>query len=156
MSPIQTTYNERMEPGAPGLVQGSDHKVITGVVAAEAGIGFGLGVRRDSASEKATLPGAATATFYGVSVRDVTLDPRHEDKYPRYANIGILQRGSIWVQVNGDVAVGGAAYVHATSGALGPAGSDMTEISQSRWLTSAASGGLALLEIDAFHIPANA
>lgn len=152
---VQTTYEARMRAGLPGLVKVLSYST-TGICKAEGGIAFGIAVQREATeTEQGVIPGVATAQrFQGVSIRDVTLDSRQEDKYADKQNVGILRVGEIWVQVSGSVAPGDAAAANTTTGVFGPAGDGMTAVPGGVFRTAAAQGEVALLDLRAENYPA--
>jgi hypothetical protein len=147
---IQTAYNETMARGLPGMVATMNNwDADTGVCETSAGIGFGLACGQGVADNGVTLGGAAAADFRGVSVRDVTLDPLAVDKYVLGTNVALLTRGDVWVTVDGAVNAGDNVTFVATTGALGSVAADGTHftVDGARWMTSAASGGIARLRL---------
>lgn len=146
---LQTTYSERMPLGAAGLIASThSYDADTKQCETEAGIGFGLAVSRGADPVGGAVLGGEA--FIGISVRDVTLDPSANDKYPQYRNMSVLQRGDIWCQVAGEVTAGEPATYNSTTGVLSDRPVSATDISVpgGRWQTSApAGGGLAILRL---------
>lgn len=146
----QTTYTEGMQAPSPGVISASDFNTITGTCETAAGIGFGLAVSKGASSDKGVVLGGAVAGFRGVTIRDVTLAPSATpDKYKQYDNVGILDRGQIWVEpgeaVNHDDPVyynstTGVFYKAAGAGLVGP-------IPGARWVTSCGIGGRAEVKL---------
>lgn len=145
---IQTEYTEQMQPPSPGTVAGSDYGSKTGIVETAAGIGFGLAISQGSLSDKGVVIGGALAGFLGISIRDVTAKPAASDpdKYLQYDNLGYINRGQIWALAGAAVAAGDPVYYNATTGALSNTGGE-GPIPGARWVTSAASGARALVEL---------
>jgi hypothetical protein len=143
---IQTTYDERIGVPRAGTIGGSDFNTKTGIVETAAGIAAGLAVSQGVA-DKGVVIGGLLVDFLGVSVRDITLGAE-TDVYPQYKNLGYISRGQIWVVASVAVAADDPVhYVQATgaftnTGAIGP-------IVGARWVTSAASGERALIELQA-------
>jgi hypothetical protein len=88
-----------------------------------AGIGFGVGVSQGTGDNGAIVGGSA---FVGITVRDITQDGAPldvnsatrapVDTYPQYANMGVLNRGHIWVEAQSNVTAGTALFYDTTSG----------------------------------------
>jgi len=144
MSPIQTTYVEGMPKAAAGLVKSSDHAIHTGVVETTDGIGFGLPVAQ-GAADNGVIAADTLAKFLGISVRDVTV-AAETDKYPRYANMGYLKRGQIWVVAGAQVVAGDPVHFNPTGGVWLKTG-QQGPIPRARYATSAAIGEFVLIEI---------
>jgi hypothetical protein len=155
MSVVQSTYEERIAQAVAGQVANeTDWSADTGNCETEAGIGFGVVVGQGAADKGVVLGAATAAGFRGVSLRDVTLPPSQVDKYAKGQNVGILNRGDIWVTVGAAVQAGENATFVATTGVLSSAASSGSqfEIAGARWMTSAAPGGLAMLRLSG-HLP---
>jgi hypothetical protein len=90
-----------------------------------------------------TLGGAA---FIGISTKDVTLVSVNADKYPQNANMGVMVRGDIWVQVLTNTNVGDAVKYNTTTGQLGDSAG--TTIANAAWKTAAAAGGMAIVRLN--------
>lgn len=147
---VQTSYTERMQPGRPGLIVGSDYNTDTGNVETVAGIGFGLAVSQGSA-DKGVVIGGALAGFRGITVRDVTLESDQLDKYARYQSAGILTRGKIWVTPAVSVVAGDPVHYVSATGVFTNTG-DIGPITGARYVSSAAgTGDLAVVELSGFN-----
>ena len=146
MSFVQTTYSENQPIALPGMPADADHSIDTRICETVAGIGFGVVVSQGSADKGALIGGASAAVFAGVTVKDVTA---LGDKYAQYDNVGVMYRGTIWVTVGGDVTDGGDVTFASTTGVLSSAATSETQfaIAGARWMTTAASGGLAKLRL---------
>lgn len=149
MSPIQTEYTERMLPPSPGTIAGSDFNTKTGTCEEADGIGFGLAVSQGSADKGVAL-GGLLADFLGVSIKDITVpaNAASPDEYPQYRNVGYLSRGQIWVLAGAAVSADDAVHYDATTGAFSNTGGQ-GPIPGARWVTSAANGDRALIELQA-------
>lgn len=157
MSPAQTTYSERIAAPPPGTVAGSYDKtdVLTGNVETAAGIAFGRAVSEGTKAtfgDKATILGGSLAGFKGISVRDVTLQPAadsaNQDKYPQYANMGILFRGEIWAEPREAVIADDPVYFIAATGVLSNSASGaLGPIKGAAWTSSCALNGRATVFI---------
>jgi hypothetical protein len=140
-----------MQPGVEGQIatmyEDDDH--VTCIVETAAGIGFGRVVSEGANARGAVLGGATKAI--GVSVRDITIIPAAGvavDLYPRYANMDVLTSGDIWVRPVVGVTHGSVATYDGTTGQLNPASAGIT-IVNSRYITSASAGQLAILRLTA-------
>lgn len=147
--PIQTDYAERMRLPSPGTIAGSDYGSKTGNVEEADGIGFGLPVSQGTGDKGVALAGAL-ADFLGISIRDVTVGARetNPDQYNQYQNLGYVNRGQIWVEVAVAVSAGDPVHFNATTGAWAISGGT-GPIVGARYVTSAASGGRAIVELQA-------
>lgn len=144
-APLQTTYTRYIPLAQNGMLgQMTEWIGDTRIVETAAGIGFGLAVSQGVADRGCILAGN---DFVGVTRSDVTL-PRSEtltlDKYAQYDNAGILVMGDIWVIVGGAVTITSAVNYDASTGQLG---TGAVAVEGARWMTGAASGGLALLRL---------
>jgi hypothetical protein len=149
---VQSTYRENLLDNSPGTMQGSDYNTETGICeTASPGIPFGRAVSQGSESDQGVIIGGSLAGFRGVSIKDVTLGAEH-DAYLPPNNVGILNRGTIWVEPNEAVTADAAVYFVAgtgvfsdnASGAVGP-------IKGARWKTSCGVGGRALLQLPGYN-----
>lgn len=138
---VQSTYNRYMTAGSPGV-----WATTTGWDAdtkqAEGNIAFGLAVSKGTADDGALLGGT---NFIGISIRDITLVHTTPDRYETGDNMGVAIRGDIWVTVGGDVSAGQQAHYDSTTGVLSAAGG--VAIAAAKFVTSVASGGLAVLRL---------
>lgn len=149
MAPVQSTYSETMKAPSPGTISSSDYNTITGL--AEGGdIGFGLAVSVGTVAtkgDKATVVGGTLDKFKGISVRDIAaLRPAdNSDKYRETANMGILQRGQIWVEPGEAVVADDPVFFNGTTGVLmkSNTGGALGPIKGARWVTSCAVNGRA-------------
>lgn len=151
MSIVQSTYVENQPIAQAGMLASSDHSVDTRICETAAGIAYGVAVSQGSADAGAVIGGASAAVFVGISVQDMSVenDPANSDEYPRYANMGVMTRGDIWVVTGGIVAAGGDVTFASTTGVLSSAatGGSQFAIAGARWMTSAASGALAKVRL---------
>lgn len=141
---VQSTYSERMAAPSPGVIGGSDYDTITGLCesAAPGGIPFGRAVSRGTLSDKGVVLGGALAGFRGVSVKENTLGAE-QDKYLPPNNVGILQRGQIWLEPSVAVASDDPVHYDTTTGIFKISGG-IGPIKGARWVTSCGIGGRAL------------
>jgi hypothetical protein len=147
MPVVQTAYTATMRPGLEGQVAtewGGANKTETRLVEGTAGIGFGRAVGIGTGVKGAVLSAAAIANFIGVSVRDVTLvikEGETVDKYQNGSNMSVLNEGDIWLRNTAAVVAGTTVTYLAADGTFAPATG--IAIPGSRWLTSAATNGIA-------------
>lgn len=150
MAVVQNSYSETIRPAAAGMVANlTNADADTRIVETLAGIGFGLAVGQGAAARGAVLGAAAAAGFVGISIRDVVLDPSDGDAYRQGAGIAVLTEGDIWVVAGGAVAPGDNVVFEAATGILSSLAADATHfaVAGARWMTAAASGGLAVLRL---------
>lgn len=146
MAVVQSTYNERQPAAVAGMIANMNgSKVDTRIIETAAGIGFGLAVSQGSADKGAVI-GGALADFVGLTVRDVTLVHATPDKYAQYDNAGIMSEGDMWVTAGAAVSAGDPVHYNATTGALSNTGGSGPVVG-ARWMTSAASGELAVVRL---------
>ncbi len=123
---VQPNYTSVMRPGFAGtIIDMVDYSTITRLCETAAGIGFGVAVSQGTGDKGAIVGGSS---FVGLTVRDITLTgtpvdmqsstPIPVDTYGRYANMGIMTRGHMLVNVFGNVVAGGLVYYDATTGKL--------------------------------------
>lgn len=113
----QTTYTERMQPLPPGSKAGTDHDIRTGICETPSpGIPFGRAVSRGALSDQGAIIGGTLAGFRGISLKDQTLDVRNNDAYLPPNNMGIVERGAVWVEPTVAVVPGDVVWFNATTG----------------------------------------
>lgn len=152
MSPVQTSYSERIAPPGPGTIQGTYDKGGTGICeTASPGIPFGRAVSQGTLSDQGVVLGGTLDGFRGVSIRDVTLGAE-KDAYLPPDSVGVYERGLIWVEPGEAVSANdpvwfdgttGVFYKSTGSGRVGP-------VKGARWDTSAGVGGRAVLELSGY------
>lgn len=150
MAVVQSTYSDNIAAAVDGMIADmTTSDCDTRICETVAGIAFGVAVGQGTADKGATVGGATAAKFVGISVRDITLVNATVDKYARYQNMAVMSRGDIWVTVGGDVVAGGDVTFVASTGVLSSAGADGTHfaIAGARWMTSALSGGRAVVRL---------
>lgn len=149
--PIQSEYTNYIKAPSPGTLTGSGETIdsITGNAETD-GIPFGRAVSEGNVAvygDNAVILGGSLAGFVGVSVKDITLGTRavgEVDQYHRYDNVGVLQRGMIWVEpavavvANDPVHFDAATGIFTNTGGLGP-------IKGAKWVTSCPAAGRAIL-----------
>lgn len=153
MSVVQSTYSQTIADAVAGMPADADYSADSRICETAAGIAFGVAVSQGSVSAKgALIGGASAAVFVGVTIRDKTLliaSGETVDKYQDNDVMGVMYRGDIWVTVGGDVVAGGDVTFAAATGVLSSAsaGGAQFAVSGARWMTSASSGGLAILRL---------
>jgi len=148
---IQTTYAENQPIALPGMPANANYSADTKIVETVAGIGFGVAVSRGTDPAKQAVIGSSAANkFIGVTIKDATLIGATADTYARYDNMGVMFKGDIWVTVCADVTAGQDVTFNSTTGVLSSAAASGTQftIAGAVWMTSAVSGGLAILRLN--------
>ena len=157
MPTVQDSYSLRMGNGYEGQIADTTTCDVDTFVADESsGIGFGKAVKRGTLAGECSLgaDGASSSPFavndfLGVTVRDRTRSPKDSDKYVDNSHVAVLFRGDIWVKVGGAVALGNAVTVDEDTGVFSAtaAADGQFAVPNARWMTAAASGGLAILRL---------
>jgi len=142
MSPVQTSYSERMAPPGPGTLSGTTNDSVTGLCETEAGIPFGRATSQGTLSDKGVIIGGALATFRGPSIRDVTLGAE-TDTYMPPNNVGILKTGEIWLEPSEAILANDPVHFSATTGVFAKSGG-VGPVKGARWVTSCGIGGRAI------------
>jgi hypothetical protein len=146
------TYNFTVAEAETNLTITNDVAFI-----ANANIGFGLAIAQGTQDVEGRLLAATSDKVIGVAVYT------HADMinngvagYAAQAAMGVLTQGCIWVKPEVAVVAQDAVYVRAVAtgteraGAFRPSadGSDTIQLSNSKFLTSASAGQLALVQIN--------
>lgn len=143
MAVVQSTYSERINPAVEGQVANeTDYNIDTKTVETVAGIGFGRAVTQGTA-DKGVVLGGQSEDFVGVSVRDVTLPAAQADKYARYDQAAVLNKGDVWLKPASSVVAGGPVHFSATTGVFNDTG-DEGPLEGARWMTSCDTDGIAI------------
>lgn len=151
MPAVQTTYSATMQPAFEGMTgtMREDDVVDTRICETSAGIGFGRAVSEGTNARGAVLGGATK--FIGITLADPTLviqGTQTVDQYQQYSNMAVRLEGDVWVRVVAAVTHGSPATYSSTTGQLNPASAGVA-IPNSRYITSAGAGALALLQLTA-------
>jgi len=149
MPAVQSTYADNIGNAVAGNVADTTtHDARTYICEGADGIGFGVAVQQGTADDGAKI-GIATGKFVGVSIKDPTLRPDANDKFEEGGHMAVLFRGTIWVKVEDAVTVGGDVTAKTTTGALSSKAVTATQIKidGARWMSKAAAGGLAKLQL---------
>ncbi len=149
MATVQSTYNRYQAVAAAGMpATMHGYNGDTRICETAAGIGFGLVVSR-GVNDKGCVLGGSTPC--GVTIRDQTLAASAVDKYPQYANVGLMIDGDIWLVATGAVANGDLLKYDATTGAPGSSG--LTTIGDAVWQTTAGNGSLGICRLGGMFLP---
>jgi hypothetical protein len=151
MPAVQTSYAINIQPGLEGEIATmlDDDDVVTCICETAAGIGFGRAVSEGANARGAVLGGATK--FIGLTARDITLVPQFGqtvDLYQQRSNMGVMIEGDMWVRPVAAVTHGSPATYDSTTGQLNPASAGVA-IPNSRYITSAGAGVLAILRLTA-------
>ena len=148
---VQTAYSN-IAAAVHGQLYGIGAKdIVSKVVEAAAGIGFGIAVSRGTNPDDQIIPGG-DATFIGITVRDLAREGAQGTGVVAFADeviAPVIRKGYIMLEcptgcVPGDV----ANYVDAT-GVIdsGVAIAGETDIVGATWESTASAGGIALLRL---------
>lgn len=128
MAVVQDVFSAAPGKGFPGMVaNGETSNRISRTCEDAAGIAFGKACYRGAGDQGCTGTPAAN-TLLGFSIADHGVQPLPggvaADIYPRYASVGILNRGAIYVTVGEDVIDGAAVYVTAAGAIVDTVGAN--------------------------------
>jgi hypothetical protein len=166
---VQTTYNLTLTAAIEGqLADNGPHDIVARYnEEASAEIAFGRGVAFGTEDNGALLPAAETDKIVGITVHSHQYAAEDLGATGVVAGgaLNILRKGRIWVMARTAVAPGDRLWVRAVSSETGferyggledaDDGSDMIDCTaQGVWLTTAAQGALAVLEVDFTNKPA--
>lgn len=145
---VQSTYSTSIASGFAGMVaNGEESNRISRTIEDSAGLGFGKAAFRGSGDHGVTATPAA-GTFMGIAIADagvVMPVGGTADTYPQYANVALLNEGSIYVTVGANVADGDAAYV-TSGGAITNVSTSNTAI-PAKFDETVSSGGVCRLRV---------
>jgi hypothetical protein len=148
--PVQSTYNRYLaaaQNGMPASESGwdVDTKIFEENASPAAGVGYGIVVQQGVADRGARIAGSGIVV--GITIANVSNQVNvFTDKYAAGQNMGVAVRGDWWFTAEDAVVAGEAVYFNATTGVLGHSGG--TLLTNARWMTSAAAGGVAVLRIE--------
>lgn len=143
----QTVYRDNLAPALEGQVANMTPSNIVSRSVETGALAFGA-VAVQGVQDLAVRPAATGQTkFVGIAVLDQAVEPASPNTHPVGGVAGILRTGSIWVKVGEAVAPGDPAFFVAASGAIMKTASGNIAIPNSRFDTTAAASGLALLTI---------
>lgn len=118
MAVIQDTFASAPPVGFPGMVaNGETSNRISRTCEDATGIAFGAPAYKGVGDRGCTKVVGAIAAFYGFAIADHGVQPLPggvaADVYPRYASVGILTAGAIYVTVGENVTDGAAVFITA-------------------------------------------
>lgn len=167
---VQTSYGTSMTAAIEGaLADNGPHDVVTRYnEEASAKIPFGRGVKFGANDNGALLPAAETDKVVGIVL--------HTDQYTTGSDgeltstglipdamMSVLRKGRVWVTAEDGCAPGDRLWVRCTAGGAGEVvgglnnadeGTETIDCTaQGVWLTTAAAGELAILEVDFTNKP---
>lgn len=158
----QLTYGSTMTPGFAGMKADLAPDYVRSYVSAEATaeIPFGVALAQGASDDACILPTGAGVAWVGVALHSNHYDPTYDlglvGIKPK-KTIGVLTKGTVWVTVENAVTVNSRVFVRHTAGAGGTQKgafrgdadtATALEMRGCRYLTAAAGGGVALVEVD--------
>lgn len=153
---VQSTYLDNMAAAYEGMIANTEPNVlISKIVEASGGIGFGVPVTQGTADNECDEVAASTDAVIGITVRDQSTT---DDTFAQYDSALLMRSGVMWVTVTdaGGVAAGDDVWVKVSDGTFSnaDAGSDGSiKLAGCRWESSAANGALAKIRVD-LDVPA--
>ena len=143
MAVVQSTYANDIPVGYPGMVaNGETSNRISRTCEDAGGIPFGAPVWRGAGDRGCTATVGTAANFLGFAIADHGVQALPggvaADVYPRYASVGIMTDGVIWVTATGANVDGAAVTIGTGAGAA-----DATHIATGGWVfddTTTATG----------------
>lgn len=163
----QTSYPSSMDPAFAGMLADLDNKKAISMNNGEASaeMPFGVAVCWGASDDEALLPDATSDVIAGILLHAHSYDPDSQlgdDGVLPDNTISVLRKGTVWAVCEDGCSPGDRLFVRAvTSGAEQEgalrASADSTDCidctNQGVWLTTAAEGGLAKLEVDFTNSP---
>ena len=150
MPVIQSVFNDDFATGYPGMVaNGETSNRISRTAENAAGIPFGRACFRGSADHFCDL--TIGADFLGISIADHGIPQmtpgQAVDSYPQYHNVGIMERGVIWVLAGGAFPAPGTQVAVLNADGTFVAGGTAASTNLPGWRndTSAVAGQLMLI-----------
>lgn len=168
---VQTTYSTAPDVGLPGmLADNGPNDVVTGInMEATAALPFGTAVCFEGGTRDDGMlaPAANTDVVAGILLRSLAyevdnLDSDVDGPKPKQT-LNVLVRGRVYVTCENGCAPGDRLYIRAVAGEGEVAGAllsaaDSTDTidstTQGIWRTTAAAGGIAVLDVDFANAPA--
>ena len=166
---VQTTYNLTLTTAIEGMLADTGpHDIVSKFnEEASAEIAFGRGVKFGTNDNGALLPAAESDKIVGITVHSHQYADESLGSTGVVAGgaLNVLRKGRIWVMARTAVAPGDRLWVRAVSSGTGyetlgglEDADDSTDTidctAQGVWLTTAAQGALAVLEVDFTNKPA--
>ena len=146
--PVQTTFNETMRQGVPGMVNRMvDYNAVTRNCATAAGMLPARAVSQGATDIDAVIGGTLVG-FLGITILDPTIvNLAAPDTYPQYSNVGILTKGEIFAAAVVAVTAGDPVHFVAADGTLTNTGA-IGPIPGARWkYTRATPGDLNVVQL---------
>jgi len=151
MAVVQSDYPTSIPVGYPGMVaNGEESNRISRTCEDAAGIAFGAPVYRGSGDHGCTGVVGTATTFLGFAIANPGVQPLPggvaADIYPRYATVGILARGVMFVTATGANVDGASVTIGTGAGVadgIGDVAADATHIAATGWVfddTTSATG----------------
>jgi hypothetical protein len=158
----QLTYANNISPGFPGMKVDLVDDYVRSYVNAEATaeIPFGVAVAQGASDDACILATGAGVTWVGVALHSNNYDPTYDlgtvGIKPK-KTVGALVFGTVWVLVENAVTVNSRVFIRHTAGAGGTQKgafrgdadtATAIEARGCRYLTAAAGGGVAQVQVD--------
>jgi hypothetical protein len=155
----QTVMNAGPAAGFAGMLADTDMGKRAESFAAAVAVPLGVGVCKAGSDTQCKLPTSAgeAAKLFGVAIHShVEGGANGSDDYPIGAMVPVLSRGVAWVKVEAAVVKGDPVYVrHTADGILtqlggwsNAAGTGLALVAGAKFISSAAGGGLAQLQVN--------
>jgi hypothetical protein len=150
MPAVQTSYTTAMRVAFAGQKADMIPATIVSRIVQTAALPFGAAASQGTGDSQ-VIPAAGTAVFVGIAIQDnaalgnQSTAPTTVDAYQVGDLAAIMTRGTVWVTTSEAVTAGAPAYVTLTTGALHDTVGTNPRVGT--WRTSAASGALAILEV---------
>lgn len=163
---MQTSYGQKPAVGFPGMVADSGDRHVKSRVNPSVVIPYGLGVTKGTDDDHVKLPttSAEALKCQGVAIADFATEQianGSDPAFPVKSAVPVLSKGRVWVKVEIAVVAGDQATVRfadgnssrTQKGAFGNtvdqvASANTAELINARYETSAAAGGLAILDLN--------
>lgn len=143
---IQSTYSRYHAPAFEGQI--ADLQLSNSFSRrCDTELPFGKVVVQGADDDSVKLPDAG-GVFQGITTRDQSTGAKSPNSYPANSMARLLDKGTIWVTVGGNVSAGDAAAFLDADGSLVVSGTaSSTAITGAKFDTSAANGELAILKL---------
>jgi hypothetical protein len=150
---VQTTFNEYIRQGIPGMINSMvDYNAVTRSAATVNGIPPARAVSQGVADIECTLGGANVNLFIGITIVDPTVVKPTTDvltpvgSYPQYQNVGILTKGEMFVTAAVATTTGDPLHFDATDGTLSNTGG-IGPVPGASWKFSRPAGELNVVKL---------
>ena len=166
---VQSTYSSAMAVGLPGMLYDNGPNDVISMInneaTAEMAFGTAVAFEGSTRDKGALAPDATTDIIAGILLRSMTYgEATLGDTGVKPGGVlNVLRKGRVWVTAEQAVAPGDRLFIRAVAtgdeveGALGMEadGTDMIDSTgQGVWLSTAAAGALAVLEVDFTNLKA--